>query len=119
MEAYNQPDDREMYEEVPSDPNILINFIMKSLEKMLFRGDLSSDTLNYFLVKHCRFARLYLLSKNHARLHDVTSRPVILNSNFYTENISYFWDYHLQPVVQKVKSYLKDTNHLLNKMKKI
>lgn len=44
MEAYNQPDDREMYEEVPSDPNILINFIMKSLEKMLFRGDLSSDT---------------------------------------------------------------------------
>ena len=83
------------------------------------QGHLSSGTLNYFLVKYRKFARLYLLSKNHARLHDVTSIPVILNSNFYAENTSYFWDYHLQPVVEKVKSYLKATNHLLNKMKKI
>ena len=83
------------------------------------QGHLSSGTLNYFLVKYRKFARLYLLSKNHARLHDATSIPVILNSNFYAENTSYFWNYHLQPVVEKVKSYLKATNHLLNKMKKI
>ena len=45
-EAYKQLDDREVYEEVPNDPNILVNTIMKALEKIRVRGDLSSDTLN-------------------------------------------------------------------------
>ena len=43
-EAYKQHDDREVYEEVPNDPNVLINTITKALEKIRLRGDLSSDT---------------------------------------------------------------------------
>ena len=46
-----------MYEEVPSDPNVLINTIMKVLEKIRLRSDLSSDTLNYFIVKDPKFAK--------------------------------------------------------------
>ena len=87
-----------MYGEAPKDVNVLINFLMQSLEKIRLRGDLSSDTLNYFLVKDPKFARLHLLSKNHERLHDVTVRPVISSSGFYTENTSYFLDYHLKPL---------------------
>ena len=49
--AYKQLDDREVYEKVPNDPNVLIKTIIKALEKILLRCDLSSDTLNYFLVK--------------------------------------------------------------------
>ena len=49
-----------MYEEVPIDANVLINTIMKTLEKMRLRGDLSSDTINYFLVKDPKFARFYM-----------------------------------------------------------
>ena len=64
-----------MYEEVPNDPNVLINTIMKALEKIRLRGDLSSDTLNYFLVKDPKFARFYLLPKIYKRLHDVPGRP--------------------------------------------
>ena len=60
-----------MYEEVPNDPNVLSNTIMKALEKIRFRGDLSSDTLNYFFVKDPKFARFYVLPKIHKRLHDV------------------------------------------------
>ena len=108
-----------MYEEVPNEPNVLINTIMKALEKIRLRGDLSSDTLNYFLVKDPKFARFYLLPKIHKRLHDVPGRPVISNCGFYTENISSFLDHHLQPLAQRVKSYIKDTNHFLNKIKKI
>ena len=44
-------------------------------------------------------------------------RPVISNCGYYTENISSFLGYHLQPVTQKVKLYIKDTNHFLNKLK--
>ena len=43
-------------------------------------------------------------------------RPVISNCGYYTENTSSFLDYHLQPLVQKVKLYIKDTNHFLNRL---
>ena len=118
-EAYKQLDDREMYEEVPNDSNVLIYTIRKDLEKIGLCGDLSSDTLNYFFVKDPKFARFYLLPKIHKRLHDVPGRPVISNCGFYTENISSFLDYHLQPLAHRVKSYIKDTNHFLNKIRKI
>ena len=90
---------------------------MKALEEMRLRGDLSKDTLDYFLVKDPKFARFYLLPKIHKRLHDVPGRPVILNFSYYTENISSFLDYHLQPLAQKMKLYVKDTNHFLSKLK--
>ena len=47
-------------------------------------------------------------------LHNVLGRPVS-NCRFYTDNISSFLDYHLQPLAQ----LYKDTNHFLNKLKKI
>ena len=108
-----------MYEEVSNDPNVLVNTIIKALEKIRLRGDLSSDTLNYFAVEDPKFARFYLLPKINKRLHNVPGRPVISNCGFYTENISSFLDYHLQPIAQKVKSYIKDTILFLNKVKKL
>ena len=35
------------------------------------------------------------------------------------ENISPYLDYHLQPLGNKVESYIKDTNHLLKKLKEL
>ena len=46
-----------MSQEVQNDPSILINTILRALEKIRIRGDLSNDTLNYFLVKDPKFAR--------------------------------------------------------------
>ena len=104
-EAYKQLEDREVDEEVPNDPNVLVNTIITALEKIRLRGDLSSDTLNHFVVEDPKLARFYLLPKIHKRLHNVPGRPVISNCDFYTENISSFLDYHLQPLAQKVKLY--------------
>ena len=66
-----------MYEEVPNNSNVLINTLLKALEKIRLHGDLSSDTVNYFLVKDRKFARFYLSPKIHKRLHDAPDRPVI------------------------------------------
>ena len=118
-EAGKQPEDKEVYLEVPNDSSALVSTIFKSLEKIRKCGDLSQDTLNYFLVKDPKFARFYLLPKDHKRLYDVPGRPVISNCGFYTENISSFLDFHLQPLAQKVKSYIKDTNHFLRKIKEL
>ena len=118
-EASKQLEDKDVYEEVQNDPSTLINTIMRALEKIRIRGDLSNDTLNYFLVKDPKFARFYLLPKIHKRLHNVPGRPVISNCGFYTENISSFLDHHLQPIAQKVNSFIKDTNHFLRKIKSL
>ena len=78
---------------------------------------MKKETIKYFEVKDPKFTRYYLLPKTHKRLHNVPGRPVISNCGYYTENISVFLDFHLQPLVQAVKSYIKDTNDFLNKLR--
>ena len=80
------------------------------------RKDVSDETLDYFLVNKTKFGRFYLLPKIHKMLYNVLVRPVISNSRYYTENISAFLGYHPQPIAQKVKSYIKDTNDFLCKL---
>ena len=71
------------------------------------------------MVKDPKFARFYLLPKIHKRLENVPGRPVILNCGFYTENILAFLDFHLQPLAREVKSYIKDTNDFLKKLRSL
>ena len=52
-------------------------------------------------------------------LHGMPGRPVISNCGYYTENIFSFLNNHLQPLAQKVKSYIKYTNHFLSKLKSL
>ena len=114
-EAEKQLRDKDVYEEVCNDAEPLISTIHKATEKIRKKGDLYADTIKYFMVKDPKFARFYLLPKIHKRLHDVPGRPVISNCSYYTENISSFLDFHLQPLARGVKSYIKDTNHFFEK----
>ena len=85
------------------------------IRKLRNRGDISHETLDYFTVNNPKLGRFYLLPKNHKQLHDMPGRPVISNSGFYKENYSSFIEYHLKPLTQNVKSYIKDTNNFLSK----
>ena len=81
--SYKQLDDRKVHEEVPNKRNVLINTIMKALEKIPLRSDLSSDTLTYFLVEDHKVSRFYLLLKSHKCLHDVPGRRDIFTLKIY------------------------------------
>ena len=118
-EAEKQLRDKEIYEEVSNDPQPLIDTIHRKVKKIRKRGDLSADNIKYFMVKNPKFARFYLLPKIDKRLENVPGRPVISNCGFYTENISAFLDFHLQPLARKVKSYIKDTNDFLKKLRSL
>ena len=89
------------------------------IEKIRKRGDFKEETIKYFEGKNPKFARSYLLPKIHRGLNNVPGRPVISNCGYYTENISAFLDFHLQPLAQAVKSYIKDTNDFLNKLRSL
>ena len=106
-------------EEVINDLQPLINTFHRAVEKIRKRGDLSAENIKYFIVKDPKFARFYLLSKIHKRLDNVSGRLVISNCGFYTENISAFLDFHLQPLACEVKSYIKDTNDFLKNLRSL
>ena len=72
--------------------------------------------MKYFEVNDPKFARFYLLPKIHKRLSNVPGRPIISKCGYYTENISAFLHFHLQPFAQAVKSYNKDTIDIFNKL---
>ena len=117
-EAERQLQDNEVYEECSGDIiSPLVSKIKSCLARVKERGDVSIETLDYFLVDNPKLGRFYLLPKIHKRMNDVPGRPVISNSGYYTENISAFLDFHLQPLVKSVKSYIKDTNDFLRKLK--
>ena len=48
---------------------------------------------------------------------DISGRPVISNCGFYTKNMSAFLDDQVKPTDMLVKSYIKDTNDFLKKLR--
>ena len=86
QETEKQLGDKEIYEEVSNDPQLLIDTIDRAVEKIK-RIDLSVDNINYFMVKDLKFARLYLLPKICKRFENVSGRHVISNCGFHTGNI--------------------------------
>ena len=62
--------------------------IIKSvLRKERNRKDIRDETSDYFLINNPKLGRFYLLPKIHKRLHNVSGKPVISNSGYYTENM--------------------------------
>ena len=116
-EARTQLKDKDVYQELKGNIVGPLEKIIKSvLRKVRNRKDISDETLDYFLVNNPKLGRFYLLPKIHKRLHNVPGRPVISNSGYYTENMSAFLEYHLKPIAQEIKSYIKDTNDFLRKL---
>ena len=68
-------------------------------------------------LRSCNLGKLYLLPKIHKSLENGPGRPVISNCGTPTEKVSEFLDHHLKPVMQSGKSYIKDSGHILEKIK--
>ncbi len=98
---------------------VIISVILVGKRIVKDRGDIDNSTLNYLLINNPRLGRFYLLPKIHKRLNGVPGRSVISNCGYFTENISEFLDYHLQPLAKTVMSYIKDTNHFLKKLSEL
>ena len=117
-EAEKQLGDTSIYTKIIDDPvQSLKENIKKTLSKIRERRDIPLETLDYFMVNKPKLGRFYLLPKIHKRLNNVPGRPVISNCGYHTENISAFLDFHLQPLSRKVKSFIKDTNDFLCKLR--
>ena len=118
-EASSQLQDNNVYEETSFEAEVLSDKILQILNEMKIKEEITDKNIEYFMINNPRLARFYLLPKIHKRLSNVPGRPVVSHVGFHTERISSFVDYHLQPLAKNVRSYIKDTNDFLLKLKDI
>ena len=78
------------------------------------------NSLNALPMSIKKFLTLTLALPNiRKRLRNVPGRPVISNCGTPTEKASEFLDYHLKPIIQIGKSYIKDSGCFINKIKNL
>ena len=65
-------------------------------------------------VENPKTPRFYMLPKIHKP--NNPGRPVVSSVNSPSSNISQYADFYLQPIVQSLKAYIKDTTDFINKI---
>ena len=123
-ESYRQLSDHSTYTDIKkfnqnfmSDLTEKSNIIFKGLcnKKLIAQKELKYFSFNF--KNACCLGKMYLLPKIHKRLFDIPGCPVISNYRTPIEKVSEFLDHHLQPVMKEGRSYVKDTQDSLEKLK--
>ena len=78
---------------------------------------LPKKTADGLKVSNPKTPKFYISPKIHKP--NNPGRPVINSIECHTSEISRFVDHHLQPLVKQIPSYINDTNHFINKVKKL
>ena len=116
QEAMRQLSKTEHYKALPTDPTALhCELVNSTIEKFKNEGTLKEKLAEGLKVSEPRTPIFYLLPKIHKE--NNPGRPVISSINCHTTKISEFVDYHLQPFVKSLYSYVQDTTDFLNKIK--
>ena len=117
-EAERQLNNTEKYRKRQEDPtatNIkLVNDTIERFKKQKLINEKVAEGLKRNDPKTPKF---YLRPKIHKEGNP--GRPVVSSANCHTANISKYVDYHFQPIVKKIPSYIKDTQDFLKKLEKV
>ena len=106
-EAERQLNDSTYYELLDHDPtDEFAKKVSEAVEEMFDDGYITEKNMRYLIVDQPKAGRFYLLPKIHKTG----------NSGRPTEKISEFVDLYLQPHVNSLPSYLKDTTDYLRKL---
>ena len=99
-------------EDITADIQKRVTFYVNRMHKDKLIND---KTKQYLIQSDVKSGRFYILPKLHKPGN--SGPPPFVSSNSHpTERLSHFVDYHLQPLVHKLPSFVKDTNDFLNKL---
>ena len=116
-ECYHQLNDSKFYRKLQKDTTHHIEKPIKHrLKDMMIDNEIDEETCNYSLPCRSHPARFYILPKIHKDKDNPPGRPIVSATSQPTEQISQFVDAHLNPLVAKLPSYIKDTTHFLRKL---
>ena len=115
-EGYRQLQDEQFYQKIPEDiTDKISNKIMDQLTTMRSLNLITQKNFEFLNVPSPTEARFYLLPKIHKK--NIPGRPICSSVNHPTSHISKFVDEHIQKYVPKTKSYVRDTQHFISRLK--
>ena len=108
--------DTKIYKKVEKDPTEQlgkgINEFINTLYRKGIIDKVHKDYLTFPTDKPPRTQQMYFLKKIHKS--PTAVRPICSSCGGPTEKISQMVDMHIQPFVPKIKSYLRDSGHLID-----
>ena len=114
-EANRQLDNTEFYKKIVHDlTETHAEIINKTIKDFAKEKLLPEHVAKALRVENPKTARFYLLPKIHKE--NVPGRPITNAIGCATSTIAEFVNFQLQPLVEKLKSYIKDTTDFLNKL---
>ena len=114
-EANRQLFDKASYKQLTQDPTLQHNrMVNETIERFKNEKLLPKKTADGLKVSNPKTPKFYISPKIHKP--NNPGRPVISSIECHTSEISRFVDHHLQPVVKQIPSYIKDTNHFINRV---
>ncbi|KAJ1088372.1 hypothetical protein NDU88_001529 [Pleurodeles waltl] len=116
-EGMRQLMDTNTYKPLETDPTEDLNKEMKNMVAKYRTLNLIDDTADILVHPKPRPGRFYMLPKIHKM--NNPGRPIISGNDTATERLSLFVDLHLQPIVQQLPSFVKDTSHFLQIIEKL
>ena len=114
-ECNRQLTDTKFYQRLDEDITAEIQKRVTFYVNRMHKDKLINDkTKQYLIQSDVKPGRFYILPKIHKPGNP--GRPIVSSNSHPTERLSHFVDYHLQPLVHKLPSFVKDTNDFLNKL---
>ena len=114
-EANRQLSDKASYKQLTQDPTLQHNrMVNQTIERFKNEKLLPQKIADGLKITNPKTPKFYISPKIHKP--NNPGRPVINSIECHTSEISRFVDHHLQPVVKQIPSYIKDTNHFINKV---
>ena len=115
-EGYRQLQDEKFYTKIKDDPTTEVQErINKILTSMKQKGFITEKNLEYLSPTDKKAGQFYLLPKIHKK--GIPGRPICSSVEHPTANISKFVDAHIKDYVPKTKSYIRDTQDFISKLK--
>ena len=115
-EGYRQLSDTKFYIKLEHDPTEEVaEKVTKTLTQMKQKGLISNKNFEHLNPVNCTEGRFYMLPKIHKK--GVPGRPICSSVNHPTSRISKLVDEHIKHYVPKTKSYNRDTQDFIKKIK--
>ncbi|XP_057310304.1 uncharacterized protein LOC130648280 [Hydractinia symbiolongicarpus] len=117
--VYDHLSNNKYYAKMKTDPSKDLKTNINSfIEISLCHHHINKNTAKFITPpENTRMPLFYILPKIHKD--GIPGRPIVSAVNSITENISKFLNLCLQPLLPKLKSYVKDIKHLIQRLQTI
>ena len=114
-EAQHQLNDKNNYKKLQTDPTLQHNKLVNdTVERFKKAKSIPTKIADGLITSNPQTPKFCISPKIHKE--NNPGWPVISSINCHTSKISKYVDYHIQPIMKEIPSYIKDTDDFINKI---